>query len=198
LGDIVLGCVGAQDFSKPADRSLIDRLAARHGVVLPERRAATAERAEVMVNTVLGGPVGDAVRAARTVMRETPFVLGIGGALVSGTIDLLYQSADGEWALVDYKTDRVAASAVESVASGYEMQLIIYSAAACEFLRTTIKHTCLVFTAPGIIHRLEVRASARDEVEHLLKDIRHGLRTNRPECAAKCTYRALCERSATQ
>ncbi len=74
---------------------------------------------------------------ARAKHREIPFVLplpGAGSAFLEGTIDLLYQDAQGDWAVLDYKTDRVPADQCAQQAQRHIVQLRLYGAAAMRIL----------------------------------------------------------------
>ena len=66
---------------------------------------------------------------------ELPFMFRYKAFVVHGVIDVLLQRGDGEWVIIDYKTDRVAAGGFATHAKRYRMQLALYAAAAREQLR---------------------------------------------------------------
>lgn len=74
--------------------------------------------------------ISDARKAGRTLYMELPFVFRYNyrknECVIHGVIDLLWQRADGTWAIVDYKT---AEKQVEP-ARRYHLQLAVYAAAA--------------------------------------------------------------------
>jgi ATP-dependent helicase/nuclease subunit A len=61
---------------------------------------------------------------------EVPFVLSVAGTLVRGSIDLLFERADGSALVVDYKTDRIEGRDPEQAAGRYGVQRDLYALAA--------------------------------------------------------------------
>lgn len=97
---------------------------------LARRRLLEAEeRRLVLTDTIvrfLQSPTGREALAADTVRREWSFNLRLperDGLMVQGVIDLCYQ-VEGAWALVDYKTDRVASA--EELWMLYGGQIALY------------------------------------------------------------------------
>jgi ATP-dependent exoDNAse (exonuclease V) beta subunit len=108
-----------------ADSSLIERLASAHGRVLgasPEE----IDSAVGVVRRVLQHPIfEDAAQAAKDgrCYRETPVTLRMDeGGLVEGFVDLAFES-NGEMVVVDFKTDRELAGALDT----YRRQVQIYA-----------------------------------------------------------------------
>jgi ATP-dependent helicase/nuclease subunit A len=64
--------------------------------------------------------------AATRAIREAPFAVSQDGAVLEGFVDLLIETADGI-ELVDWKTDRVPAEAVEERLRQYELQAGLYA-----------------------------------------------------------------------
>ncbi|MCK6484957.1 MAG: UvrD-helicase domain-containing protein [Phycisphaerae bacterium] len=108
-------------------------------------------------------PAGRALRQARqTVMRETPFVLGVdparyqpgalrqspGDVLVTrGMIDCLYRT-DAGLVVLDWKTDLLTPDDVADRAAFYRPQLDIYAAAASALFDLPVATRRLVFLTP--------------------------------------------------
>lgn len=63
-----------------------------------------------------------------------------------GAIDRLVRTADGTWALIDYKTGRVREDAVQAKVAEYAMQMVVYSRAAEQILGQPVR-SYLYFTA---------------------------------------------------
>ena len=88
------------------------------------------------------GPVGewlqssffaDRVKApGNRVRAETPILLGIGGAVLRGSIDLLIEAVGSPPLVVDYKTDRLGDSDPAEHAGRYQLQREIYALAVTE------------------------------------------------------------------
>lgn len=77
--------------------------------------------------------ISDARKAGRALYMELPFVFRYNyrknECVIHGVIDLLWQRANGTWAIVDYKTAAQEAEPAEQ-ARRYHLQLAVYAAAA--------------------------------------------------------------------
>jgi ATP-dependent helicase/nuclease subunit A len=75
---------------------------------------------------------------ARQVYRELPFIYERDGYIIHGIIDVLLQTAGGEWVIVDYKTGRVAPPVDDETlrqdARRYHLQVGVYADAVREQL----------------------------------------------------------------
>jgi ATP-dependent exoDNAse (exonuclease V) beta subunit len=87
------------------------------------------ERALGMVRGFLDSPLAAELDGARA-SPEAPFVLGLGGTLVRGSIDLLVERPDGSVLVIDYKTDRLGGSEPSELAERYRVQRDLYALAA--------------------------------------------------------------------
>lgn len=94
--------------------------------------------ATALVERFLESDRVEQITQARCVERELEFILPWpvpgeegGGRYLHGYIDCLYQDAQGEWHLLDYKSNQVTAEGVPTAAQSYEMQMYVY-ALACE------------------------------------------------------------------
>jgi ATP-dependent helicase/nuclease subunit A len=72
-----------------------------------------------------------------------------------GFIDCLYQDADGNWHLVDFKTNLVSAADVPNVSQRYELQLYVYAMAAERALGESPVRLALQFLHPGVEHAFD-------------------------------------------
>jgi len=88
-----------------------------------------ATTAAAIVSRTLGHELLERARRAerrRACRREAPVTLQLAdGTLIEGIVDLAFEE-DGEWTIVDYKTDRELAAAGEE---RYRRQVALYSAA---------------------------------------------------------------------
>jgi ATP-dependent exoDNAse (exonuclease V) beta subunit len=71
---------------------------------------------------------------------------------LQGYIDCLYQDQQGDWHLVDYKTNNVTADACSQAARQYEMQLYVYAMAVERALGREPVELVLHFLRPGVEH----------------------------------------------
>ena len=60
---------------------------------------------------------------------EVPFVLGVGGTVIRGQIDLLADGPDGERCVIDFKTDALRGRSPAQLAERYAAQREVYALA---------------------------------------------------------------------
>ncbi|HEU4392100.1 MAG TPA: UvrD-helicase domain-containing protein [Solirubrobacterales bacterium] len=90
--------------------------------------------------------LGDRVRAdGARVRAEVPILLGVGGSVLRGSIDLLVEREGAPPLVVDYKTDRLDGSSTEERATHYETQRSIYALAVAESLKAPEVEVAYVF-----------------------------------------------------
>jgi len=136
LGVLVHAALERIDFCSPSNvRQLCEFLAPQFTTtVQPEVGASIATE---MLTHFLASPRAKQLRSARQMRREVEFLLpwppkgASDGRYLHGFIDCLYQDESGQWRLLDYKTNHLDSSGVQTVAQQYEMQLFVY-AQACE------------------------------------------------------------------
>jgi len=124
-----------------------EELARRHALAAgldPDRTDAPALLEPV--RGWLGSALREQIGAEATRVRaEVPILLGVGGTVLRGSIDLLVER-DGEPPLViDYKTDRLDGSGPSERADSYETQRSIYALAVAESLGATEVEVAYVF-----------------------------------------------------
>jgi len=83
-----------------------------------------------ILSTFRGSQLAKALRGARRVRREVPFILRRDSGVLRGKIDLLYEDESGRMSIVDYKTDVDSTGIVER----YKAQLAAYAVAASPLL----------------------------------------------------------------
>jgi len=76
---------------------------------------------------------------------EVPILLGVGGTVLRGSIDLLVEREGAPPLVVDYKTDRLGESSPAERAADYETQRTIYALAAAQSLGATEVEVAYVF-----------------------------------------------------
>ncbi len=84
------------------------------------------------------------IEAART-RAEVPLLLGIGGTVLRGSIDLLVEREGTAPLVVDYKTDRLGGADPAECAGRYEVQRSIYALAVAEALEVPEVEVAYVF-----------------------------------------------------
>lgn len=117
-------------------------------------------------STFLESERGQEALAAERAYTEIAFVLPTPHGRIDGTIDRLYLAPDGAWTIADTKTSRLlpgADLARHAVMRGYDVQLLVYAAAAARLLELAPDarlRLVLFFTDPA-------HAGAREVVREL-------------------------------
>jgi len=156
LGHLVHAAMEQYDFAGTESvASLIDLLAPRFVV----QGAPEIALAKELLDRLTKAPVWQSLASAKSCYRELPFSLRwpIGAeeadaVTIDGVIDCLYQDADGQWHLLDYKTNRASADGVQRLAAHYEPQLVIYCLAIEQALGVAPASATLCFLQPGVAH----------------------------------------------
>ena len=131
---------------------------------LVNRGLLTAEQAEEVdlrsLERFLASPLAEELRRAAHVEREYRFSLlvsagewlgedrGDDQVLLQGVVDCFFDTPEG-LVVVDFKTDRVSAAAVEERAEHYRPQLTAYSQALSRIFRRPVSRRLLCFLGPG-------------------------------------------------
>jgi ATP-dependent helicase/nuclease subunit A len=154
LGTIVHSLLERVRFDAPDMEAEIARLVAEQ----PEGRRPALAR---MLEGVLAGEIGAAIRGAKRVEREWPFATRIGGVLVEGVIDLAIQAPDGRWTVVDYKSnDYSRRGRLEYLTEYYTPQLELYAMALARAGLGEVSGCALVFLTGPTVHRWAFDPSA--------------------------------------
>jgi ATP-dependent exoDNAse (exonuclease V) beta subunit len=173
LGTLVHAALERIDFQNPQRlAALIDGCCGFS--VTPIGKPARAQAMECLEN-LLASPLCAELAAARQIHREIDFLLSFPSRrgelpprIISGTIDCLFESADGTWSIVDYKTgvrDKTAAAA--ELLADYEIQLGLYALATRQFLNRIPERIELAFIRQG------VDRVVFEPTESRLADVRH-------------------------
>ncbi len=166
LGTLVHAALERIDFQNPQEiTALVGACCGGSGAKVDER---TRGAARTCLENVLASPLGAELAAARQIHREIEFLLAFpprrNGApkepeeiaiadsrIISGTIDCLFESAQGKWTIVDYKTGvRDAKTPPSEILAEYEIQLGLYALAVEQLLKRLPDRIELVFMQQGV------------------------------------------------
>ena len=115
------------------DAKMIASLAWRHGITVRPRIDELVNRTQQMLAAYKRSEVyqwiESARRAGRPLFTELPFVYRSRLRVIHGIIDVLLQSEQGNWIIIDYKTSRLSDD-TERYARRFRLQLGVYAAAA--------------------------------------------------------------------
>jgi ATP-dependent exoDNAse (exonuclease V) beta subunit len=143
-------------------------LALRHAA------AAGLQKAEGLLDPVrqwIGSPLRKQISTEATRVRaEVPLLLGIGGTVLRGSIDLLVEREGAPPLVIDYKTDRLAGADPAERAVHYGVQRSVYALAVAEALGAPEVEVAYVFLErpeePAVsLLTSEEMAAARTELE---------------------------------
>ncbi len=148
LGTFVHRALELLDLAQPGDVEALTRrvLAATKFAADAQMHTAVARRLRAFCRA----PVRAELAAAQQCFREAEFLLrwpvaglglpvdahderqpkAFGSVTITGTIDCLYQTEQGRWRIVDYKTGRFAGTTPDDVLRRYQTQLVLYALAA--------------------------------------------------------------------
>jgi ATP-dependent helicase/nuclease subunit A len=87
---------------------------------------------------------------------------------LQGFVDCLYQDDVGDWHLLDYKTNRVDGSQVDTAAASYEMQMLVYALAVEQILGQPPETLTLHFLRPSAEKQFDWNEPARRRVVTLV------------------------------
>ncbi|MBE3070758.1 MAG: PD-(D/E)XK nuclease family protein, partial [Planctomycetes bacterium] len=186
----------------PEEASIVaaaDAALHQHGAADRPGAADLRRRIEQAVRGFWAGPVGRRLAAARRVHRELPFVLGLDGTEIRGTMDLLFEDADGQWELVDYKTATPSVAPTADLAAPYELQLGLYAMAAGQWLGRPLARWSIVFLGADVVAEHPVTDADAAHTRSVARNHLAGIAAGRFECVARpecnhCRYGRLCRK----
>jgi ATP-dependent helicase/nuclease subunit A len=156
---------------------------------------ALAEELLEPVRRWIGSPLREKISAEATRTRaEVPLLLGVGGSVLRGSIDLLVEREGAPPLVVDYKTDRLAGADPSERAAHYGVQRSIYALAAAEALGVEEVEVAYVFLErpdePAVTRLGPTEmAAARASLEQTIARIGQG---DFPVAAAEERHWSLC------
>ncbi len=149
-------------------------------VECPERGSPPSRLAEELLGPVrrwIGSPLRERIAADATRVRaEVPLLLGIGGTVLRGSIDLLVEREGAAPLVIDYKTDRLGGADPAERAAHYGVQRSIYALAVAEALGAPEVEVAYVFLErpeePAVsLLTAEEMETARTELEATIAQI---------------------------
>ena len=113
--------------------------------------------AERVLLPLFGGdlPWVQRLRAGRRFRREEPFLLELGGVVLSGQVDLVFEW-EGADILVDWKSDRIEGrSGIDERVGHHQLQMALYAHALAEAGRP-VRQALLCFLRPGQFRQSDI------------------------------------------
>ena len=156
------------DLTRPIDLQTVTRLVTE----LEEKKFIAAGSAEGIslegIVKFFHGPLGERFLAAPADRRyrEMPFLVALDchaldpalpagekSILVQGIIDCLWQEDDGQWVLVDYKSDRIGPGQTHLILERYGGQIRLYRYAVEQILGQPVKESWFYLVTSGMMIR---------------------------------------------
>lgn len=193
FGTLVHRMLERLDFSGDLRPALEDASAIlRPFLAEPDRRALLSK-----LMRFFESPLGQAIRRARSRAAELPFSLKVGGGVIRGQIDLLFQREDGVWEVVDYKSTEGSAAELAAASDRYRFQILTYALAAEALLGARPAAASLAYVLVPEAKRYElsdsVLESARRESERVFSTLRRPAfdPVKGPTCDY-CSFKPFC------
>ncbi len=108
---------------------------------------------------------GHAVASARRLYMELPFIYKTRRGLLKGQMDLVFQMANGEWVILDYKTNRLKSAQKEALAADYALQLALYALVFKKLYGEVPQKGVLYFSAIHEAHETRYRGQDFEDFE---------------------------------
>lgn len=123
----------------------------------------------------LNSKIYSEIKNSREIYTEIPFSLRLKYGIIHGTLDLLYQTQDGKWVILDYKTSQISGSEVPKKAKEYELQMELYALACCEILGIEPDRAALYFTTPNQTYDFKFQSGDFDVLRGKYEELQKGL-----------------------
>ncbi len=104
------------------------------------------------------------IKKAKRCFPELPFVLRLERGILQGTLDLLYETPDGEWVIVDYKTSDITSAEVAEKGESYRVQMELYALALWQISNIKVQKVSLYFTKLAATYDFKIPAADFDEL----------------------------------
>jgi len=198
LGTLYHKCMELLDLAHPQPADLLLAAAAAETEIDdPPAMAALAGELAAMLVKFRGHELWGRLAAARQTYRELDFVMDCPPATLRGQIDLLVCDAAGRWRIVDYKSDDVDAAAAAEHAARYQLQMLLYAAAAQGRLGRGVESATLYFLRPAVAVEMDVSPAAVEAVRRRAGELAGRLVAARREGqSSRTALRQLILRSA--
>lgn len=164
--------------------AMLDSYAWRQGITDKAQRAQAVQNAFRMLAKFTETVTYEWLDQATQVYRELPFIYAHQGHVIHGIIDVLFQTADGIWRVMDYKTSYVSDADDQSAgpyqhhAQRYHLQLGVYAQAVQAQLGDVIPETYIHYIRYGRTIRVyeeDWRAALAQSIPDRIQDVmKHG------------------------
>lgn len=111
---------------------------------------------------------------------EQEFTVNMEGYQIIGVIDLLHRQPDGNWEIIDYKTDNITPADVEETAEDYVPQIQLYALAAEQKWGITPNKATLYFLKPNLEKSFTIDEAWMNQARNRLTESVKWMRASSP------------------
>ena len=111
----------------PDETELLDRVLFEYEVFEPQKQAEFREQILQLKEKIEQSPVGRTIIKAAPARNEISITMRLGDDYFTGTLDRIIRDENGQWRVVDYKTNRIGRGRIESEGRKYEEQMKGYA-----------------------------------------------------------------------
>ncbi len=197
-GRIYHGVMEQIDTLSPSDlRGEIERLLAQEVSLQDPGRAILVDEIHRLVTGVVGSSFWQGVQGGAGARTEFTISAVLGEDFLSGTMDRVYRGVDGNWHVLDFKTDRVESTTIADHAAEYWPQLEFYALLVHRFFGSGPVAGELLFTAmPDRVLRKDFSVEALDEIERGISSDIARIRSRdfapRTSSCPRCPFASVC------
>jgi len=161
--------------------ALIGKLLFEFEVYDPDLRERFKGELVMLASQIKESSTGQEIIYAPLAQNEVTITMRLGDDYLTGTLDRIYQNADGEWQVVDYKTNRIKASQVEQESVVYTDQIEAYALLLSKiFPDQKIYRVQLYFLHPDILFNKSFSKEDLENIEQGLLEVIQQIKTEFP------------------
>lgn len=178
----------------------VDKIVNRNGVIDPDKAA--TYRSQVLENVARfkTSEFGKSILSLKEFHCEYTVSAAFDGEFLTGTVDRLYRNEDGEWAILDYKTDSIDETQLLDRTEDYRFQMAFYALLVKRLFpkQSSVMATLFFTECPDKPQSLQFGEEElyriQEDIRRCIRGIREGidragddLPTETPHCP-KCDY----------
>jgi ATP-dependent helicase/nuclease subunit A len=108
-------------------QALMDKILFEYEIYDADTAALLTTEMENILARMQKSPIGQRILNAPQTQNELSLTMQLGDDFFTGTIDRLQKNGQGEWAVFDYKTNRISEAQLEEAGEAYKIQIESYA-----------------------------------------------------------------------
>ncbi len=114
----------------------------------------TIQQLSKLIETFIQSNIYAETQKSKRHFPELSFVLRLKRGIIQGSLDLLYETKNGEWMIVDYKTSEITKDETRERGEAYRTQMELYALACAEITGVMPKKAVLYFVKPDTTYEI--------------------------------------------